>query len=99
MAHEKIDAGRGKVAVMRGPLIYCLEAVDHPEADITRITLPRSSELRAEHRPELLGGVTAVRGQAFIEDEPAGILAVPYYAWSNREDGAMTVWIDETEGR
>jgi DUF1680 family protein len=99
LAHEKVGANRGKVALMRGPFVYCVEAVDHHEVDITRITLPRESELRSEHRPELLGGVSVVRGQAFIEDKPTEIVAVPYYAWCNREGGAMKVWIDERESQ
>ncbi|NQU19952.1 MAG: glycoside hydrolase family 127 protein [Candidatus Nealsonbacteria bacterium] len=86
-AHEKVEENRGKVALMRGPIVYCLEAVDHPGVDVAGLTLPRDVDLRAEHRPELLGGVTVLRGKA--------LTAVPYYAWCNREKGPMTVWLDE----
>lgn len=97
LAHEKVEADRGKVALMRGPIVYCLEMVDHPDIDMTRITLPRESELQPEHRLEFLGGVTVLRGQTLVEAKPTELMAVPYYAWCNRERGAMRVWIDERE--
>ena len=88
-AHEKVEADRGKVALMRGPIVYCLEAADHPEADVLELSLPREAELTAEHRANLLGGVTVIRAKG------AGLTAVPYYAWANRDPGAMTVWMDQ----
>jgi len=94
VAHEKIKADEGKVALMRGPLVYCLEAVDQPENDLTHLVLPKTAELRAERRTDLLGGVTVVTGQALDEGRrPAAFTAVPYYAWANRDKGAMSVWI------
>jgi len=95
-AHEKVEENRDKVALMRGPIVYCLEAVDHPEIDVFRLVLPRNADLRAEHQPDLLGGVTVVRGRALTEEQqPVELTAVPYYAWCNREKGPMTVWIVE----
>ena len=95
-AHEKVKEDQGKVALMRGPIVYCLEAVDHPGADVSRLTLPRKADLRAEHRPELLGGVTVLQGTALAGGKDSVTLtAAPYYAWANRTQGAMTVWIDE----
>jgi DUF1680 family protein len=95
-AHAKVEEDRDKVALMRGPIVYCLEAVDHPLADVAGMILPPDAGLRAEHRPELLGGVTVLRGEALGDGEqPVALMAVPYYAWCNREKGPMTVWIDE----
>jgi DUF1680 family protein len=97
VAHEKVEADRGKVALMRGPIVYCLEALDHPDADVLTMTLPQSSPLNATHRPELLGGVTVIQGEAIAEDGHATPLtAVPYYAWANRRKGAMTVWVSQS---
>ena len=93
-AHANIKDDQGKVALMRGPLVYCLEAVDQPGVDLARLALPQESELHAKHRPDLLGGVTVIEGQALAGDQkPAKLTAVPYYAWANRDKGAMTVWI------
>lgn len=81
---------------MRGPIVYCLEAVDHPEVDLFRLALPRNADLRAEHRTELLGGADVLRANSLAEEQrPVALTAVPYYAWCNRERGPMTVWIDE----
>lgn len=86
-SHDKVKENQGKVALMRGPIVYCIEAVDNPGADLLSLALSPKTELHAEHRAELLGGVTVVKSQALI--------AVPCYAWANREKGAMTVWIRE----
>lgn len=95
-AHEKVEDDQGKVALMRGPILYCLEAVDHPGMDLSRLALPQDAALRAEHRAGLLGGVTVLQGQALADAQrPVTLTAVPYYAWANRERGAMTVWIGE----
>ena len=96
-AHEKVVDDQGHVALMRGPLVYCLEAADNRDVDLLRVTLPREAVLRVEHRTELgLGGVTIVQAEVPAHGKPPVTLtAVPYYAWANREPGAMTVWIKE----
>jgi len=95
-AHEKVETDKGKVSLMRGPIVYCLEAVDNGGVDFSKLQLPGSSDLQAQHRPELLGGVTVLQGKALSDGKKVDITAVPYYSWANREKGAMTVWIDET---
>ncbi|MHC4165873.1 MAG: glycoside hydrolase family 127 protein [Planctomycetota bacterium] len=95
-AHEKVEEDKGKVALMRGPIVYCLEAVDHGQVDVFKLALPREAELSAEHRPGLLGGVTVLRAAGLDEKQRRlELTAVPYYAWQNRDRGAMTVWINE----
>ena len=80
--------------MMRGPLVYCLEAVDNPGADLSGLVLPRESDLSAEHRVELLGGVTVLQGKALADGQrPITLTAVPYYAWQNRGVHEMIVWI------
>jgi DUF1680 family protein len=97
LAHEKVEANHGKVALMRGPIVYCLEAVDHPDVDVLTMSLPPRASLKATHRTDLLRGVTVIEGEALKADGSAAKLtAVPYYAWTNREKGAMTVWIKQS---
>lgn len=55
----------GRIALQRGPLVYCLEAVDH-SFSIRRFALPRESALTTEFRPDLLDGVTLLRGTGLI---------------------------------
>ena len=96
-AHEQVKDDQGQVALMRGPVVYCLEAVDHPSVDLAHLALPRETELRTEHRADLLGGVTVLQGQAVGDGQrPVTLNAVPYYAWQNRGQHAMTVWIPQT---
>lgn len=109
-AHPNVRMANGNVALQRGPIVYCLEEEDNPVRPLTRIALPRTSELEAEFRPDLLGGVTVVTGAALaIEDEgsgdlytmepptfrPMSIMAVPYCVWDNRGPGEMRVWLRE----
>ncbi|MCE9610544.1 MAG: glycoside hydrolase family 127 protein [Chthoniobacter sp.] len=96
--HEKIVANQGKVALMRGPVVYCLESTDQPEPDLGTLYLPPANALTAEHRADLLGGVTVLRAEGVAAEtgKPFQLTAVPAYAWSNREPSAMTVWFRET---
>ena len=84
VSHEGIAGNRGRVAVERGPLVYCAEGVDNGGKALD-LTLPDGAALTAEHDTELLGGVTTIRGP--------GITLVPYYAWSHRGAGEMNVWL------
>ncbi len=95
-AHEKVEADRGKVTLMRGPLVYCIEAADQPDVDLAHLVLPRGVEMTSRHQADLLGGVTLIEGTAMVEGKgPVKMTAIPYYAWQNRNKGAMTVWIQE----
>ena len=96
-AHPQVEADRDRVALIRGPLVYCLEAVDQ-DFDLTQAALSPQAELKAEPRPTLLGGVTVLTGEmqpAGKEPAPVPFTAIPYYAWQNRKPGAMQVWIKE----
>ena len=99
--HVKADVGR--VALQRGPVVFCLEGVDN-DAHVRNLCLPREASLSASFEPDLLGGVTVVQGDALrvtADDdrrrtEPVKFKAVPYYAWDNRAPGEMVVWLPET---
>lgn len=109
-ANPRVSEDRGKVALRRGPVIYCLEQTDHQQ-DIDRFVLPMSSKLEPKLDEALLGGVTTLTGTAKLKPEtswndrlyqPAAteltgavpIRAIPYCAWNNRGVGKMAVWID-----
>jgi DUF1680 family protein len=78
-AHPLVEADRGKVAIQRGPLVYCLESVDN--GDNVDPLLPLRPQLRAESRQDLLGRVTVVSGAAA---DGRSFVAIPYFAWGNR---------------
>jgi DUF1680 family protein len=106
VAHEAVEADRGRVAVERGPLVYCAEWPDNG-GRVSNFVLPDSAELRAEARPDLLDGVTVITGEAQAVTEKGGrivtekkpITLIPYYAWANRGAGEMEVWIAREAGK
>jgi hypothetical protein len=109
-ADPKVEETRNQVAVMRGPIVYCLESVDLPAgAGITEICVPPDVAFSPRYVPELLGGVTVLEGElcriieaesdklyrAFGKEEREQVQArlIPYYAWNNRGQTEMTVWL------
>lgn len=100
-ADPRVQADRGRVALVRGPLVYCVEAVDNG-GSVYDLLLPGDAELGETWEPDLLGGVVCVTARGFrlqrtrdglVEQRPVAIKAIPYYAWAHREVGEMLVWI------
>ncbi len=107
-ANPKVRANAGKVALQRGPLVYCLEEVDN-EPILSALSIDTNSALNAEIDESLAEGTIVIRGKAFrtnahnwgdalyktyFENErEAEFKAVPYFMWGNREQGEMIVWI------
>ena len=88
----RVISNLGKAAVQRGPLVYCVEGRD-AAGPLGSLQLDgqgaRGARLEAQWRPDLLGGVVAIRGPGFT--------AIPYFAWSNRGAGPMRVWLERTQ--
>jgi len=93
-AHPRVAASAGRVAVQRGPVVYCFEGVDN-DGRAKSIVLPRDPKFTAEHRRDLLGGVTVLHGVARGDRK---IMAVPYHVWDHRQPGDMVVWVKQ-EGK
>lgn len=107
-ANPNVRQNLGMTALMRGPVVYCLEETDNT-APVQNIALPDTAKLRAVFKPKILGGVTVVQGTAkFIDSadwgktlyrassprtKTATFTAVPYCVWDNRKKGGMTVWV------
>jgi DUF1680 family protein len=88
--NPRVDAQRGQVAIERGPLVYCLEACDHPDVELLDVRIDAAAPaLEASWNQDLLGGVMTVTAMG----QPTSLTAVPYYAWANRQPGAMRVWV------
>ncbi|QFJ54629.1 glycoside hydrolase family 127 protein [Pseudobutyrivibrio xylanivorans] len=103
----------GKVAISKGPFIYCLEGADNG-IDLNTISLPETAELKYAYEDNLLGGVGVItaegrRTKASEEaeteglylnvkpkTEPASLKFIPYYAWANRGENEMLVWLRES---
>lgn len=66
--HPHVQNNTGRIALQRGPLIYCLEQADNPAADVWDIELLNYAEFTVEHHPELLGGVTVLKGEGTVRN-------------------------------
>jgi uncharacterized protein len=62
VAHEKVEADRGRVAIMRGPIVYCVEWPDVRRGKVLDLSLPDIAPLAPEFRKHLLGGVQVITG-------------------------------------
>ncbi len=62
-SHPYIAENQGRIAIARGPLLYCLESADHPNLDLRDVALPRDAHLSATYREDLLQGVVTISGQ------------------------------------
>ncbi len=83
IANNQIKDDQGKVALQRGPLMYCAEWTDN-RAKINSLTVPLTTSFKPLFDSDLLNGVIKLKG--------GGFTAIPYYAWANRGKGEMTVW-------
>ncbi|MHC4068336.1 MAG: glycoside hydrolase family 127 protein [Planctomycetota bacterium] len=102
LCNEKVEANRGRVALERGPIVYCAEAIDN-NGQVFNILLTDDIKLEAESREDLLGGITAVTAEAYglhpgqdgetTVTKRQKFTAIPYYAWSHRGVGEMAVWL------
>lgn len=109
-AHPGVIMDAGRVALKRGPLVYCVEEADNPGGRVQRLKLPRSAEITATERKDLFDGVVTLTAPATAIDETrwsglyraeppreetATLTAIPYYLWANRGQGSMMVWVPE----
>lgn len=111
-ANPAVREDSGKLCVVRGPLVYCLEEADNG-SNLHLIRIPTDTAFEVQRRPEMLGGVHIItckayrqdasyaKGQLYVPaDRPINMAEtqltfIPYYAWANRKQGEMTVWIRE----
>ncbi len=107
-SHSEVKENTGKIALVRGPIVYCAEWPDNG-GHVSNLVLSDDTQFSIEHQDDLLNGVTVIKGQALalfgIEDESTyrresqAFLAIPYYAWAHRGPGEMAVWIRVSQGK
>ncbi len=89
----RVEANVGRRAIMRGPLVYCIEEVDNPEIAKEEAQFSSATTFETAFEEDLLNGVvsiTAKTGDKVLK-------FIPYYAWDNREAGKMEVWLKYNE--
>ncbi len=91
-----------RVAIQRGPLVYCVEGVDNNN-QAWNLILPENTAFKTSFQKDLLEGVTTIQfdaptiqisnnGQS-VKTEVRKVTAIPYYAWANRGQNQMQVWL------
>jgi DUF1680 family protein len=107
-ANPRVRMDCGKVALQRGPLVYCLEEADNGP-NLADLVLPRRAQFKLRYEKNLLGGVVTISGKASRRGVKPGdeflyrpissrsrtvnFKAVPYCLWANRRPGEMLVWL------
>ncbi|MCX6563059.1 MAG: glycoside hydrolase family 127 protein [Candidatus Aminicenantes bacterium] len=101
-ANDAVKEDAGKIALQRGPLVFCAEGADNG-GKVLDLAIPDGVVFKAEFRPDLSKGVVVIKGKAVVlTKDPEGwitskkerdVLFVPYYAWANRGAGEMAVWL------
>jgi DUF1680 family protein len=103
IADERIKDDFGKIAVQRGPVIYCAEWPDNDDGNVRSLVVNKEAPLTAEYVPSLLGGTEVIKTTGFqtkrtldgkiesLPEEP--ITLIPYALWNNRGPGQMMVWL------
>ena len=104
VANPNVKDDRGRIAIERGPVVYCFEGADNPKG-VTSLILPSSAKLQSEYHGDLLEGIVTITGRGQILQtgqngekvvEDVDVVAIPYYAWAHRGMNEMAVWVLES---
>ncbi len=102
-ANSKVEADRGKIAVERGPIVYCAEWPDN-DFSVLSVFMNRKPEFKLQRKPELLYGINELTTQAQtlgydesgrLTTKDVTLTLIPYYAWAHRGAGEMAVWLPQ----
>lgn len=94
-SHPEVEADQEKIAIERGPLVYCAEGHDN-QGHALDLMIPEETVFKADFRPDFLDGVMVLQGQGFYPEgnrtESLQVTLIPYYTWANRGPVEMSVW-------
>lgn len=99
-ANEAVVDDRGKLAIQRGPIVYCIEGKDQNDSTVFNKYIPENTSFTTHYDSELLNGVVVLTGTA-VQVEKDGVeekvpfTAIPYSTWNNRGADEMAVWIPQ----
>jgi DUF1680 family protein len=106
VADNRITSDMGKIAIQRGPVIYCAEWPDNNTGNVLNLLIDNKAPLTAEFEPSLLEGTEVIKTSGFqtkkkldgtIEKLPVEpVTLIPYALWNNRGPGQMMVWLPVT---
>ena len=91
-ALASVTADSGRVAIERGPLVYCAEEIDN--RNMAELRIADNAQFITEFQPGLLDGVMLLKTDGSRPERgDEDIILVPYYGWSHRGTGKMAVWL------
>jgi len=106
VAHDSVTEDRDKIAIQRGPIVYCAEGKDRENGQVMNLILDPEEPMSTRFEGDLLKGVQVVTATAsparktleneIAVDEPTEITLIPYHVWANRGPSEMIVWFPTT---
>ena len=96
VADERIVDDLGRVALQRGPLVYCVEDADQPDDKASQLIVSDEADFELGENSDLCGGVTTIQWRNPGSRQKN--TAIPYFAWAHREPGEMAVWMRRAPG-
>jgi DUF1680 family protein len=105
VANKNVKDDIGKIALQRGPIVYCAEWPDN-NGKTSNLIIPAGTSFTTEYKADLLNGVTVLKGEATtikvdtqhnaVSTTKQNFTAIPYYAWAHRGKGEMAIWFPVT---
>ncbi|RFT16708.1 MAG: putative glycosyl hydrolase of unknown function (DUF1680) [Candidatus Saccharicenans subterraneus] len=98
VAHPDVVENRGRVAIERGPVVFCAEGRDNGGTALN-LAVPDTTRFQQWYRNDLLGGVTVITGGGLVVDDKGNeirkqnLFLIPYSGWANRGAWEMAVWL------
>ena len=104
VANDNAEDDRGKIALERGPIVFCLEGKDQADHKVFNKYILNSAPINAHYEANLLNGVMVLEGKAKEIQQDGEIKdvtfrAIPYSTWNNRGNEQMEVWIANTPAK
>ena len=101
-SHKKVESNRNRLAIERGPVVYCVEGIDN-KGDVFNLLMPEYAPSTTQWKQDLFGGINIIKadvpsfivreGGEEVKTQSHNLVAIPYYAWSHRGIGEMAVWL------
>lgn len=101
-SHENVIANKNRLAIEKGPIVYCIEGIDN-KGGVFDLLMPEYAPITAQWQGDLLGGINIIKADVpkfavrengeEVKTKSHNLVAIPYYAWSHRGIGEMAVWL------
>lgn len=88
-ANDKVTVDEGKIALQRGPIVYCLEGKDQSDSTVFNKFISSNETIDTVYKANVLNGIVELTGNDFT--------AIPYYTWNNRGADQMEVWVADSK--